>query len=112
MERLKQAQDDGLTGSKVSYRRIAIIAARGTPHQLYGTGEDPEACSKALAAAQQDYGLYFDVVPLFSPDFRSSIIGMTVLVATVILVKLRADEQSPLSWGQRVIDHVWLQGHC
>jgi len=26
MERLKQAQDAGLTGSKVSYRRIAIIA--------------------------------------------------------------------------------------
>ena len=102
MERLKQAQDAGLTGGKASYRRIAIIAAGGTPHQLYGTGEVPEACSIALAAAQQDHGLYLDVVPLFFPDFRSSIIGMAVAVATVILVKLRADEQSPFRWGQRV----------
>jgi hypothetical protein len=43
-----------------------------------------------------------DVVPLFFPDFRSSILGMVVAVATVIFVKLRADEKSPFRWGQRV----------
>lgn len=100
MVKLREAQDDVPT--RANSFRIAIIATGGTPHELYGTGTDLDACKKALRAAQESHNLFLDVVPLFIRDFEHSIVRMAVSVATVLLVKLRADEESPFRWGRRV----------
>ena len=100
MDKLRKAHDAVLTPGK-SFR-IAIIATGGTPHQLYGAGTNSDVCGQALKAAQESHNLFLDVVPLFFRDFNRSILRMAVSVAAVILVKLRADEESPFRWGRRV----------